>query len=88
MSLLYNVLLLSELYENLEKVGSSVKHHIVEGMRNMWNQLNELARAHSSVATPKEEEQEIAQCEHNDYVQIIRPQCLLHMRGMSTNIHV
>ena len=64
--LLYNVLLLSELYENLEKVGSSVKHHIVEGMRNMWNQLNELARAHSSVATPKEEEQEIAQCEHND----------------------
>ncbi len=60
----YNCCVLLELYENLEKVGSSVKHHIVEGMRNMWNQLNELARAHATPTagmTKEEEEQEIAQ---------------------------
>ena len=39
-----------ELYENIERVGQSVKYHLVEGIRNMWNQLNELARAHTSNA--------------------------------------
>ncbi|XP_011407929.1 PREDICTED: SEC23-interacting protein-like [Amphimedon queenslandica] len=39
-----------ELYENIEKVGQSVKYHLVEGIRNMWHQLNELARAHTNNA--------------------------------------
>ena len=40
-----------ELYENLGQVGASIKHHLVEGMRNMWQQLNEFARSHSSSYT-------------------------------------
>ena len=50
-----------ELYENLEKVGASVRHHLVEGIRNMWNQLNEIARGHTTGIVNKEEEQELAQ---------------------------
>ena len=50
-----------ELYENLEKVGASVRHHLVEGIRNMWNQLNEIARGHTTGVVNKEEEQELAQ---------------------------
>ena len=47
--------LLIEIYDNLERVGASVRHHIVEGVRNMWNQLNELARAHTSSGGGKDE---------------------------------
>ena len=36
----------SELYETVEQVGASMKQYVVEGMRNMWQQLNELARSH------------------------------------------
>ena len=35
-----------ELYETVEQVGASMKQYVVEGMRNMWQQLNELARSH------------------------------------------
>ena len=45
---LFCVPLFAELYENLGQVGASIKHHLVEGMRNMWQQLNEFARSHSS----------------------------------------
>ena len=38
----------TELYETVENVGASMKHYVVEGMRNMWQQLNELARSHRS----------------------------------------
>lgn len=37
-----------ELYENLGQMGASIKQHLVEGMRNMWHQLNEIARSHTS----------------------------------------
>ena len=30
----------------MEHVGASMKQYVVEGMRNMWQQLNELARSH------------------------------------------
>ena len=36
----------TELYETVEQVGASMKQYVVEGMRNMWQQLNELARSH------------------------------------------
>lgn len=52
----------AELYENLGYVGKSIKHHLVEGMRNMWQQLNDLARSHtmtSSLAQGKGEDQEV-----------------------------
>ncbi len=51
----------AELYENLGYVGKSIKHHLVEGMRNMWQQLNDLARSHttnSTVSQGKGEEQD------------------------------
>ena len=35
-----------ELYETVEQVGASMKQYLVDGMRNMWHQLNELARSH------------------------------------------
>ena len=38
----------AELYENLGQVGASIKHHLMEGMRNMWSQLNEIARSHTA----------------------------------------
>ena len=38
----------AELYENLGHMGASIKQHLVEGMRNMWHQLNEIARSHTS----------------------------------------
>ncbi|CAI8058269.1 SEC23-interacting protein, partial [Geodia barretti] len=41
-----------ELYETVEHVGASMKHYVVEGMRNMWQQLNELARSHRSGDQP------------------------------------
>ena len=40
-----------ELYENLGQVGASIKQHLVDGMRNMWHQLNEIARSHTSQST-------------------------------------
>ncbi len=30
-------------------MGARFKQSVVEGMRNMWNQLNEIARSHTSV---------------------------------------
>lgn len=49
------LLLLSiELYENLGQVGASIKQHLVDGMRNMWHQLNEIARSHTSQPTDKD----------------------------------
>ena len=44
--------LATELYETVEHVGASMKHYVVEGMRNMWQQLNELARSHRSGDQP------------------------------------
>ena len=67
------VLLLSvvlELYDNLERVGASVRHHIVEGVRNMWNQLNELARAHTSSGGKEEGEGEVMQGTYNIAVRV------------------
>ena len=49
--------LCAELYENLGYVGASIKHHLVEGMRNMWQQLNDLARSHTSGSQTTEQEQ-------------------------------
>ena len=46
-----------ELYENLERAGASVKQYFVDGIRNMWQQLNELARAHTGT-TPQEQSQQ------------------------------
>ena len=37
-----------ELYENLGQVGASIKYHLVEGARNVWNQLSEIARGHTT----------------------------------------
>ena len=36
----------AELYETVEHVGASMKQYVVDGMRNVWQQLNELARSH------------------------------------------
>lgn len=47
-----------ELYENLERAGASVKQYLVDGIRNMWQQLNELARAHSTDQTQEHQQQE------------------------------
>jgi len=44
-----------ELYENLGQVGASIKQHLVDGMRNMWHQLNEIARSHTSQPTDKDQ---------------------------------
>ena len=57
----------TELYENLGQVGASIKHHLVEGMRNMWQQLNEFARSHSSNYSIEKEQQETAgrYCEYS-----------------------
>ena len=41
-------LFVAELYDNLGTMGASIKQHLVEGMRNMWQQLNEFARSHTS----------------------------------------
>lgn len=49
----------AELYENLGQVGASIKHHLVEGMRNMWQQLNEFARSHSSSYVAEKEQQDV-----------------------------
>ena len=48
----------AELYENLERAGASVKQYLVDGIRNMWQQLNELARAHSTDQTQEQLQQE------------------------------
>lgn len=50
----------TELYENLGQVGASIKHHLVEGMRNMWQQLNEFARSHSSTYSIEKEQADAA----------------------------
>lgn len=55
---LFCVPLSAELYENLGQVGASIKHHLVEGMRNMWQQLNEFARSHSSSYVAEKEQQD------------------------------
>ncbi len=34
-------------------MGASIKQHLVEGMRNMWQQLNEFARSHTSGTAPQ-----------------------------------
>lgn len=48
-----------ELYENLGYVGASIKHHLVEGMRNMWQQLNDLARSHTSGSQNTEQQEQL-----------------------------
>ena len=45
----------AELYENLGQVGASIKQHLVDGMRNMWQQLNEIARSHTSLSAEKDQ---------------------------------
>ncbi len=42
------VFIVSELYENIGQVSTNLKTYLVDGMRNMWQQLNEFARSHSS----------------------------------------
>ena len=46
---------LPELYENLGQMGASIKQHLVEEMRNMWHQLNEIARSHTTTDQTKEQ---------------------------------
>jgi len=46
-----------ELYDSLGTVGASIKQHLVEGVRNMWQQLNEFARSHTSMGVETEEDQ-------------------------------
>ncbi len=38
----------TELYENIGQVSTNLKAYVVDGMRNMWQQLNEFARSHTS----------------------------------------
>ena len=49
------VCVMVELYDNLGTMGASIKHHLVEGMRNMWQQLNEFARSHAYAGTEAED---------------------------------
>ena len=42
------VLFVSELYDNLGKVGASLKENIMTGMKNMWDSLSEFARSHTA----------------------------------------
>lgn len=37
-----------ELYENIGQVSTNLKTYLVDGMRNMWQQLNEFARSHTA----------------------------------------
>jgi hypothetical protein len=48
-----------ELYENIERVSQSV----LEGIRNMWNQINEIARAHTNMAAATKDEVETSEAE-------------------------
>ncbi len=43
------IYILTEIYENLGQVSTNLKAYLVDGMRNMWQQLNEFARSHTSV---------------------------------------
>jgi hypothetical protein len=45
------------LYENIERVSQSV----LEGIRNMWNQINEIARAHTNMAAATKDEVETSE---------------------------
>ena len=38
----------AELYENLGRMGASLKENLMVGMRNMWESLSEFARSHTS----------------------------------------
>ena len=38
----------AELYENLGRMGASLKENLMVGMRNMWESLSEFARSHKS----------------------------------------
>ena len=60
LSLLSPLSLSPELYENLGYVGASIKQHLVEGMRNMWQQLNDLARSHTNSTNATSDQQEPA----------------------------
>ena len=40
----------TELYENLGRMGASLKENLMVGMRNMWESLSEFARSHTSNA--------------------------------------
>ena len=41
----------AELYENLGRMGASLKENLVVGVRNMWESLSEFARSHTSPNT-------------------------------------
>ena len=45
---------LTELYENLGKMGANLKQNIVSGVRNMLASINEFARSHTSTGTQQE----------------------------------
>ena len=63
----------SELYENLGYVGASIKHHLVEGMRNMWQQLNDLARSHTT--GPQSTDQEELSVEPGQHSRVVGVAC-------------
>lgn len=46
-----------ELYDNLGRVGASLKENIVTGMKNMWVSLSEFARSHTSGPAGQTQEQ-------------------------------
>lgn len=45
---MYMYVIDTELYENIGQVSTNLKAYLVDGMRNMWQQLNEFARSHTS----------------------------------------
>ena len=38
----------TELYENLGRMGASLKENLMVGVRNMWESLSEFARSHTT----------------------------------------
>lgn len=61
MTMLISLLCNAELYDNLGMVGASIKQHLVDGVRNVWVQLNEFARSHTTTGP-----QGLAHMEHMD----------------------
>ena len=47
----------TELYENLGRMGASLKENLMVGMRNMWESLSEFARSHTASAAAHSQEQ-------------------------------
>ena len=48
---------LSELKENLAKVGADIKQKIIDSIKSTWNTINDFAKAHKSIDGPTIEQQ-------------------------------